>query len=102
MNGHSTRNQIVAGLLVAFILGALLCSCSCAAEWPRRLVRWPTRITYRSTQPAVPAPETSTSEPPASAGRCPGGVCPSASAANGGTAQQQTVRYYQPRWRLFR
>lgn len=49
----TTRQHVAFGILLPLILGGILTSCASAREWPKRLVRWPTRIT---AAPAAVAP----------------------------------------------
>jgi hypothetical protein len=71
-------------LAIAVVLLAAPCA---AQEWPRVLVRWPTRLT-RPT-PAAPKKIAVVKPPPVESG-CPDGVCPAPAAPA------------PRRWRLFR
>jgi hypothetical protein len=62
-------------------IAAILLAAPCAAqEWPRVLVRWPTRLTRPTTPKAAPRKIAVVKSPVEESG-CPDGVCPTVAPA---------------------
>jgi hypothetical protein len=76
MHGHNGADPMRRLLAIAVVLLAAPCA---AQEWPRVLVRWPTRLTRPTAQKAAPK-KTPVVKSPVEESGCRDGVCPAPAA----------------------